>query len=188
MIAIIEKDKVTLACSANVFCAKGFFDKDSLKAENAFCWKIPNDSDIIVGVSDTTAVADFLRYDSELVSGELTKENLEKNVIPKIKSVLLRFGKINKDGKSQSTFYFAQGNRCFEVDNYFCCVEIQESAETETEDSLVTSYCIHHKDETTEERLKKGYTLSLKYFFHNQFPIEFIDTESKTVKYILKAT
>ncbi len=188
MIAIVEKDKVTLACTTTVFYTNTFICNDNQNAENAFCWKIPNDSGIIVGVSGTLFAADIFRYDSELASGELTRENLEKNTIPKIQSVLLQFGKVNEDGRSTNRFFFAQGNRCFEIDRYFCCIEIQGAYNTEAEDSPVAAYHAHHKDKSVKECLKKGYALSGKYFFGSKFPIAFIDTKSKIVKYISKAT
>ena len=59
---------------------------------------MPDDSGIIVCSYGAPVCADLLRYDPELVVGELTAENIEKNVIPKIKAVLSRFGKTDKDG------------------------------------------------------------------------------------------
>lgn len=187
MIAIVEKDKVTLACQASVFYTNAFLCNDNPNAENAFCWKVPNDFGII-GISGTLFAADIFRYDSELVCGELTRENLEKNTIPKIQSVLSQFGKVNEDGRSTNRFFFAQGNRCFEIDRYFCCIEIQGVYNTEAEDSPVAAYYANHKNKSVKECLKNGYALSEKYFFGGRFTVEFIDTKSKIVKYISKAT
>lgn len=181
MVAVVDKDKVTLAITANARFDMGFKDPWTYDPEDAGVWRVPNDSGIIVGESYGGAVPDFLRYDAELVCGTLTAENIEQNVIPRLRSILEKHGKLDGDGDAPGDFFFAQGTRCFEVSSSFCCTEVEHTAETNGVMSLVTSYCRLHPEEKTDDAICNGFRAVHTHCFDDYFPLWMIDTEKQEV-------
>ena len=156
MIALIENGVVYFAGSNNTFFADGYANSGLPIYENTYCWKVPNDDGIIACASDEGAVSDMLRFDPDLVRGELTKEQIEHYVIPRIKDKLGGMGKLSEDGDSRSEIFLAQKDRCYKISKEFCCIEIERDEDTCHIEDIVTSFCTERTDLEIIERIRQA--------------------------------
>lgn len=184
MIALIENGVVYFAGSNNTFFADGYANSGLPIYENTYCWKVPNDDGIIACASDEGAVSDMLRFDPDLVRGELTKEQIEHYVIPRIKDKLGGMGKLSEDGDSRSEIFLAQKDRCYKISKEFCCIEIERDEDTCHIEDIVTSFCTERTDLEIIERIRQAYKLCEKIHHSVMLPINVLDTNSQKMKTI----
>lgn len=134
--------------------------------------------------SDEGAVSDMLRFDPDLVRGELTKEQIEHYVIPRIKDKLGGMGKLSEDGDSRSEIFLAQKDRCYKISKEFCCIEIERDEDTCHIEDIVTSFCTERTDLEIIERIRQAYKLCEKIHHSVMLPINVLDTNSQKMKTI----
>ena len=186
MLILKEKDTVYIALSGTTYLCTGSADPEwATEEENLAVWKVPNEDNIIVGMSGCHFIGDLFRYDEDFIRGELTQEKIILEVIPKIKKRLRRYDSLKKNDEMHASFVFAQKDRAFYVGKGFSCSEIEQFDVSGTGGKYAYSTFRLSEGLPPEQRLLFVDHLIKKGMNYPGFPLKVINT--KTCKpYIIK--
>lgn len=182
MLIVKDNGVVTVAAGTHFDMYGGYADQGTERLpENTQVWKIPNDDGIIACAAGSGFEGDVFRYDGELIRGELTKEKLVLETVPKLRHTLERYGKLDKDGDMQVRYAFAQRDRAFVVSPGFCVSEITDCAAYGRNAGRGTSALRIAKEMKPEERILFARRITHE---NERSPLAFIDTATLTPRIV----
>ena len=182
MLIVKDEGTVYIAASTTAVLYCGYMDQAScLLPENLQVWKVPNDDGIVACAAGSGFEGDVFRYDGKLIEGELTKEKLVLETVPKLRRVLGRYGKLDKDGDMQVRCAFAQKDRVFVISTGFCVSEITDCAAYGRNAGRGTSALRIAKEMKPEERILFARRITHE---NERSPLAFIDTATLTPRIV----
>lgn len=174
LIALKADGRVYLAYNLRDLNVDDFDIEDYYLKDNLPVWKVKNGC--IMGVDDSLADADLLRYDGRLFSGEINIYNMFENVLPKINEKLGAYNRL-VDGEIKDAYIIAQGDRGYyfygkniveELDEYFCVGNGYEQAMSVLDMTV---------GQPALERIKKAYLAVEKAEGVFAYPMVVMDTK-----------
>ena len=181
MMIIKENGCVYIAQRAWTCILQGHADNEwPLLEENACLWKVPNEDDIIVALEGKNSffISDLMRYEPDLIRGELTLDKLVLEFIPDLKDILTEYGKLNKKENMKTQIVFAQKDRAFVITGTFNCNEVEEFETVGRFADISSSALYHGKGLASEERFRFSARTLEQITGANEFPLLAINTKT----------
>lgn len=143
--------------------------------ENLQVWQTSENA-VSVAVCGSGFEADILRYDEDLIHGKPTRDKLVLEVIPHVKSVLKRYGKLDENGTMNVCIAFADADRAFVLTTGFCVFEIVNFGAYGDGSEIATASLEMTKDQLPHDRLRFAAKMIEQEYHTRIFPLGTVNT------------
>lgn len=176
MIIVKHKEIVYLAQPQDALICAGCADEEwRSHSENLQVWQTSENA-VSVAVCGSGFEADILRYDEGLIHGKLTRDKLVLEIIPHVRSVLKRYGKLDENGTMNVCIAFADTDRAFVLTPGFCVAEIGESGAYGYGSEIATAALEMTKDQLPHDRLRFAAKMIEQEYHTRVFPLGTVNT------------
>lgn len=185
MIHVIKENQAIffLFSASNIYVSETDTDFFYLP-DNLPFWKMRGSKGAVMANSGGLRERDLLKYET-LFRGELTIKKAYETIIPKMKKILEKYGRLNEDKHFIDTYFIAKDHQIMKISPKGECTwvkSIDTSKSSFLEWLLVTAEI--NKDKHPMIRLALGEKIINDYFRIVTYPIGIVDANTLRVQYI----
>ena len=184
MIIALKKEKGFLVGSSICVSSFGMTDRDLSLPENVPFFKVNGTKDCYVGTCYFRRSSDLIRYNDYIFKDVTNGESIIKNVLPKLKALLLENGQL-KNNNWNNSLIIIKGDKIYVI-NRFLTVEEKEFAVLGSFVFLGGVYQAQEEGLDAETTIKQAVKIAERVDNRRYFPVVLTDTTTNKRKVIYK--
>jgi hypothetical protein len=183
MIAVLKENrKIYFAITYGFTYVPGTDESYIFIPENLLIWKIKGAANAIMAASESNRDRDLLLYEN-LFRGELTLKKAHEEIVPKMRNIFKKYGRLKSDNEFSATYFIAKDHQVMKITPEGKCSWVEQIDASRSIDLLHTSVTLKQHMHPIP-RLAIAIKTVMDYYAFACFPMAIMEVGTQQITYI----